>query len=141
MKCELSNSHLFYAYHIRSAFLVFEQALRKLLNEMDVTLENFYILQCDWGGEEASFEDIKAHAILSDEEARLSVNNLIIKGYIVEGAKDGFYALSSEGSVLRTQLLEAYYEHVFDATKGLSEPTIETALSSLLRFQDNLQRT
>lgn len=141
MKRNLSNSHMFYAYHIRSAFLVFEQALLKMLNERDLTLENFYIIQCDWSSEESAFDDIRAHAILSKEEAMQSVNDLIAKGYLVNGTKDDFYALSPQGIILRTQLLEAHHACISKATEGLSEKTIETALSSLLRVQNNLQLT
>lgn len=141
MRRNLSNSHMFYAYHMRSAFLVFEQALREMLKDRDVTPESFYVLRCDWTPEETAFDDIRAHAILSKEEAIQSVNTLIAKGYLVKGAADGFYALSPQGRTLRTQLLEAYHEYISKATEGLSEKTIETALSSLLKVQNNLQLT
>lgn len=138
---ELTNGHMFFAYHIRSAFLMNERALQDMLNERDVSTEHFYILQCDWSSQQTAFDAVKAHAILSTEDTTQSLNDLIVKGYVVKGNQEGFYALSQQGHTLRAQLLEDYHAQISKAMEGLSEKTIETALSSLLTILNNFQQT
>lgn len=133
------NSDMFFAYHIRSAYLTFEDVLRDMLSEREISLEHFYVLRCDWKTAGIAFDDIMAHAMLTREVALQTVSDLISKGYIKED-ENGLYALSSQGVNLRTQLLEAYRSQLSKATEGLSKFDIETALSGLLKVQNNLQQ-
>lgn len=139
MTHELSNSRLFFAYHMRSTFLTCELALQDMLNERDMKPADFYVLQSDWAPEATTLESLKAHAILSEVETVQSVNNLIARGYVAKATEAGSYALLPEGRIVRSELLDAYHTHIARATEGISEKTIETALSSLLTVQNNLQ--
>jgi len=47
MTTEPGNNHMFFAYHIRSASLMFESALQEILDDQDISLEEFYVLRCD----------------------------------------------------------------------------------------------
>lgn len=134
-----SNSHMFFAYHIRSAFLIFESALSEILNEWDLLPEHFYILRSDWTSSETSLDDLSAHAMMTKKDAQKIVNDLVKKDYAIKGTKEGSYALSPTGASLRVQILEAYREHISKATQGLSDKTIEAALSSLLTLQSNIE--
>ena len=139
MTHDLSNSRLFFAYHMRSAFLMCDLALRELLNEKDLKPEHFYVLQSDWLSEATTLENLQAHAILSEAETVQSLNDLIARGYVAKAAEAGSYALSPEGRAARVKILEEYYAQIAKATEGISEKTIETALASLLSVQNNLE--
>ena len=141
MTLEVSNSHIFFAYHIRSAYLTFEASLRKILAEWDLSPRNFYVLRCDWKPEETSLDEIMAHSMLTRKDASQALADLIAKDYVVKGFKEGLYSLSAQGSALRNQALEAYHVHISKLTDGLSDKVIETALSSLLTVQNNIQAT
>ena len=139
MEHDVSNSRLFFAYHMRSTFLTCELALQDMLNERDMKPAHFYVLQCDWAPGATTLESLKAHAILSEAEAVQSVNDLIARGYVAKATEAGSYALLPEGRAARVKILEEYYAQIAKATEGISEKTIETALSSLLTVQNNLQ--
>ena len=139
MTHELSNSRLYFAYHMRSTFLTCELALQDMLNEKDLKPEHFYVLQSEWLSEATTLESLKAHAILSESETVQSLSDLIARGYVAKAAEAGSYALLPEGRAARVQILEEYYAQIAKATEGISEKTIETALSSLLTVQNNLQ--
>lgn len=140
MMREPSNNHMFFAYHIRSAFLTCETALRDMLNGRDVSLEHFYVLRCDWKPERVAFDDIRAHSMLTKDTTLQAVNDLLAKGYI-KGREDDTYELSSQGVTIRHQLLKVYREQLSKATEGVPETVIETALSGLLTVQNNLQES
>lgn len=140
MTLKPSNAHMFFAYHLRSASLKSETALREALNEWNLSLDHFYVLRCDWSADEASLDEIMAHSMLTREDANQALDDLIAKDCVFKGSKDEFYSLSPEGKSLRNQSLEAYHALVSKSTDGLSEKVIETALSSLLTFQDNIQQ-
>ena len=139
MTDDLSNSRLFFAYHMRSTFLTCELALQDMLNERDMKPAHFYVLQCDWAPEATTLESLKAHAILPEADTVQSLKDLIARGYVAKGTENGSYDLLPQGRIVRSELLDAYRTHIARATEGISEKTIETALSSLLTVQNNLQ--
>ena len=61
------------------------------------------------------------------------------RGYVAKATEAGSYALLPEGRAARVKILEEYYAQIAKATEGMSEKTIDTALSSLLTVQNNLQ--
>jgi len=135
-----SNSHMFFAYHIRSVFLTSEVVLRKVLKDRGLSLDHFHVLRCDWKQVETSFDDIKAHAMLTRQEAHQSISDLISQDLIVRGEKQNHYLLSPEGVTKRKQVLELYSAHLSEFTEGLSQKEIESALSSLLKIQNNIHQ-
>lgn len=135
-----SNSRMFFAYHIRSAFLTFESVLQEILNQWSFSLQHFYILRSDWKSSGIAFDDLCAHAIMSKKETEDILTDLITKDYVLKGSKDGLYLLSPLGVSVRGEVLEAYQEHISKATLGLSDRTIEAALSGLLTVQTNIER-
>lgn len=136
-----SNSHMFLAYHIRSAFLIFEAALSEILNEWDLLPEHFYILRSDWTTSETAVDDLSAHAMMTKKETRKLINDLVNKDYVIKEKREDFYSLSPLGAALREQILKAYGEHISKATQGLSDKSIEVALSSLLTLQANIEHS
>lgn len=139
MTIELGNSHMFLAYHIRSASLMFEAALREILNEKELSSEHFYILRCDWISSELTLDDLMSHAILPKKETIQAVNDLVAQDYVIKGKKDEAYVLSPLGVSIRDQVLKAYHAHISKAMQGLSDKSVEAALSSLLTVQNNIQ--
>lgn len=139
MTLKIGNVHMFFAYHMRSASLKSESALREALNEWNLSLDHFYVLRCDWKPEGASLDEITAHSMLTRQDASQALADLIVKNCVSKGSKDGFYSLSPQGSMLRNQTLEAYQVYIAKLTDGLSDKVIETALSSLLTVQNNIQ--
>ena len=140
MKLNLGNKQMFFAYHIRSAFKTCELALKDLLEEKNLSPEHFYVLRCDWKPVETGFEDIKAHAMLTIEEANEAISDLVSKKYVVRGTKENHYSLSPEGAIVRNNILELYTAHIAKLTEGISENAIESGLSSLLKIQNNIHR-
>ena len=134
------NSDMFFAYHIRSAFLKSESVLQEVLAGWNLSLDHFYVLRCDWNAEGVSLDEITAHSMLTRQDASQALTDLVAKDYVVKGFKEGLYSLSAQGSALRNQALEAYHVHISKLTDGLSEKVIETALSSLLTVQNNIQQ-
>ena len=132
------NSDMFFAYHIRSAFLKSESVLQEVLAGWNLSLDHFYVLRCDWNAEGVSLDEITAHSMLTRQDASQALTDLVAKDYVVKGFKEGLYSLSAQGSALRNQALEAYQVYISKLTDGLSEKVIETALSSLLTVQNNI---
>ncbi len=137
MSVEISNSHIFFAYHLRSAFLALESNLQNSFTEVDLEPEHFYVLRYDWKKENVPLKDLEAHSMLSRNQVVQAVNELIQKGIIIACDGSG-YLLSSSGEALREQLLSIYRNKIATATNGISEKTIQTVLSGLLTFQSNL---
>lgn len=139
MPRELSNSHMFFAYHMRSAHLTYETVLRDMLSDRDISLDYFYVLRCDWKPAGISLDDISTHAMLTRDATLQAVSGLVDNGYI-NGDEGGLYTLSSQGISVRNQLLEAYRRQISKATEGLPKSVVETALSGLLTVQNNIQK-
>lgn len=140
MTLDSSNHHMFFAYHIRSAFLKSESVLQEVLAGWNLSLDHFYVLRCNWNAEGVSLDEITAHSMLTRQDVSQALTDLITKNCVSKGAKDGFYSLSPQGSMLRNQTLEAYQVYIAKLTDGLSDKVIETALSSLLTVQNNIQQ-
>lgn len=140
MTVEPGNSPMFFAYHVRSAFLTLESQMRETLSKWNATPEHFYVLRCDWTPLGITLDEIMAHAMLPRMQAIQAINDLVARDYIKSEAKDGCYSLTPEGVSFRTQLVTAYRAQVSNATQGLSDETIEAALTSLLTVQNNIQQ-
>jgi len=140
MTLEPSNSHVFFAYHLRSAGLIFEMALKDVLEKWNFGPQHFYILRCNWKPSDMALDDIIAHAMLNKEETVHAINDLVAKGYVIRGPKNGSYALSAQGVSVRDEVIAAYRTQISEATQGLSHEAIESTLSNLLTVQNNFHK-
>lgn len=134
------NSHLFLAYHIRSAALLIERNWQVLASEKKISIAQFYILQCDWKEPGISLAEIISHSLLQKNETIEALENLVERGFISERPTDNTFTLSNEGKKIRDQLSHAFRGYISKITEGISDGEAEAVLSTLLSLQDKAHR-
>jgi len=130
---------MFLAYHIRSSFLTCEMAFNEELMGLDISIDDFYVLRCDWQQVETPLAELSVHAMKTKRETIHVLDKLMAKAYVMKGTKDDYFILSPRGAALRTQVLQKYREHFSKTVERLSKEVIETTLSTLLTLQKNIQ--
>lgn len=143
MEQKSSDFSAYLAYHVRSLNIVLESALKKKLKDTQLTSDAYYILIANWSKQSLTLHELSAYANLSIKQAERAVNTLFEMG-LLKSTKNsniaslGSYQLTKEGEALNSQLLLKRELFLAKALKSTPEADIQTALSVLMKLQDNI---
>jgi len=138
-----STRAVFLGYQIRSASLEIGRKLSHIVEAVDCTISEFYILRANWDKGTLRQAEIAAYSDLTQPEMSEAFKGLTHKKFIapVHDETDTHktcYKITETGLQVRDSLVEKYSNYMTSLCSGLSQKDIEQTLYVLMKFHENI---
>ena len=134
---------IFLEYQMRSINLELSRLLPGVIEGVNCTLAEFYVMRANWEKGILTHSEIAAHASLGPSELEAAIEGLLGKNIIV-AANSGStldasrYKLTATGSRVRDELMKIYADFVTNLYAGLTEEEIDKALYVVMKLHENI---